>query len=354
MIKIIRDQHNPLIQPKDIKPSAHHMEVIGAFNCGVTTYNDEIILLIRVAEKYLSDNHMIVGVPIFDAQENKIVIKKFDKSDSTIDFSDPRFVKTQDKLYLTSLSHLRLARSKDGIHFDINQNAFIAPSFDYEEFGVEDPRITKIDETYYINYSAISSSGVVTCLAETKDFISLKKIGIIFLADNKDVVIFPKKINGSYYAINRPVSAYFQNPEMWIAKSDDLQSFGHHQKLCGTRKGYFDDARIGASCEPILTEKGWVEIYHGASEDNHYKIGILVLDQNDPSKILYRSDLPLIEATESYEKNGFMPNVIFPCGFVKDGDIIKLYYGNCDENICLLTFSLKELLDSITIHEVKK
>lgn len=348
-MKINRHIKNPLITPNDIIPSRSDMKVIGAFNCGVATYQNETLLLIRVAEKYQSPSEEIVGVPVYDDHEKSIIIKLFDRNDETIDFHDPRFVKTKDLLYLTSMSHLRLARSKDGIHFDIDAKPLMEPSATYEAFGIEDPRITLIDDVYYINYSAISSSGVVTCLATTKDFVKIEKKGIIFLADNKDVVIFPKKINGLYYAINRPVSAYFQRPEMWISTSKDLLFYGNHKLLCSLRAGYFDDARIGASCVPILTEKGWIEIYHGASKDNHYKVGILLLDKNDPTKILYRSELPLIEPEMPYEKEGFMPNVIFPCGFIVDDDTIKLYYGNCDENICLATFSLTELIKSMGI-----
>jgi len=344
-MKITRHSNNPLITPKDIKPSRPDMEVIGSFNCGVTKYQNDTILIIRVAEKYKSPSDKIVGVPMYDSKQDKMVIQLFDKSDNSVDFSDPRFVKSKDMLFLTSMSHLRLARSKDGIHFDIEEKPWLLPSMHYESYGIEDPRITLIDDTYYINYSAISQSGVVTCLAVTKDFIKIEKKGIIFLADNKDVVIFPEKINGLYYAINRPVSAYFQRPEMWIATSENLQSYGNHQLLCSLREFKFDNTRIGASCVPFLTDKGWIEIYHGASKDNHYKVGVLLLDKENPSKILYRSDQPLIESEMSYEKKGFMPNVIFPCGVIVEDDTVKMYYGNCDENICLLTFSLSELLD---------
>lgn len=340
---------NPLITPRDITPSRPDMEVIGAFNCGVTMFNDETILLIRVAEKYNSPSDLYVGVPMFDVNNHNIIIKLFDKAQPDIDFSDPRFVKTPTMLYLTSMSHLRMARSKDGIHFDIDTKPCLAPSEYYEAYGIEDPRITKIDSTYYINYSAISQSGVVTCLATTADFVHYEKKGIIFLADNKDVTIFPEKINGLYYALHRPVSAYFQRPEMWISTSENLLSYGNHQLLCSLREGKFDDTRIGASCVPFLTEKGWLEIYHGASKDNQYKLGILLLDKDDPRKIIYRSDQAWIQSEMDYEKSGFMPNVIFPCGFIVEGDNIKLYYGNCDENICLLTFSLSELLNQINI-----
>jgi len=348
---ITRNINNPIITPKDIKPSFEGMKVIGAFNPGAIKYNNETLLLIRVAEKFFSNDKNRIGVPILDLKKKDIIIKYFDAFDSKIDYSDPRFIKTEDKLYLTSISHFRLAKSKDGINFNIDQNHFMTPTESYEEYGIEDPRIVKIEGMYYITYSAISRNGVVTALAKTNDFKKVEKLGIIFLPDNKDVVIFPEKINGSYYAINRPVSAYFQTPEMWISKSKDLLSYSNHQLLCSLRKDNFDSARIGASCIPFLTEEGWIEIYHGADKNNVYKVGVLLLDKDDPSKILYRSEEPLIEPEKDYEKVGFLPNVIFPCGLTQEEGVINLYYGNADENICLLTFNLKDLLKKIRNEE---
>ena len=116
---IIKNSENPLIKPKDVKPSMDNLTVIGAFNCGVTTYNNKFILLIRVAEKYHTEEPHVVGVPMYSEELKHIYIKKFDNRTKDIDFSDPRFVKTKDELYLTSISHFRLATSDDGIHFEI-------------------------------------------------------------------------------------------------------------------------------------------------------------------------------------------------------------------------------------------
>lgn len=340
-----RYENNPIITPKDVKPSKPMMNVLGVFNCGVAEYNNEIILLMRVAENVISIDGQ-VGVPIYMKASDQIEIKTFDTSDQTIDFSDVRFVKTREQLYLTSISHFRIARSKDGINFDIDDEPFMIASNTTEEFGIEDPRITFMDGLYYINYSAISRSGVTTCLATTHDFKKVERKGIIFLADNKDVTIFPQKINGKYYALNRPVSAYFQKPEIWISESDDLKGFYNHQMIASLRQNHFDSHRVGASCVPFLTEEGWVEIYHGADQDNQYCIGALLLDKNDPSKVLKRSKNPIIKPEMIYELDGFMPKVIFPCGhLIKDG-VVHLYYGNCDENICYLTFTVKDLLNS--------
>ncbi|QWB95419.1 glycoside hydrolase family 130 protein [Mycoplasmatota bacterium] len=348
-MKITRNINNPLITPKDVKPSKKDFKVIGTFNAGVAKVNQKFLLLIRVAEKYHTNDPEIVGVPMYSEIDDKIIIKKFNRKDKTIDFTDPRFVKTKEQLYLTSLSHFRLATSTDGVHFEIDDKPFMIASTYYEAYGIEDPRITYIDDYYYINYSAISMSGVVTCLARTKDFKEVERLGIIFLQDNKDVAIFPEKINNKYYALNRPVSAYFNKPEMWIAASNDLISYHDHKLLASLRPNHFDNARIGASTPPFKTKIGWIEFYHGASFEDKYCVGVMVLDLNDPSKILYRSEEPLIEPSASYEQKGFMANVLFPCGQVIENDMIYLYYGNSDENICLITFSLNELLTMIKL-----
>ncbi len=347
-MKFERISNNPIIRISDVTPSAEGMEIIGVFNCGVAKYEGKTLLLLRVAERAISDEHF-ARVPMYDIEQGKMVIREFDKRDTTIDFSDVRFVKTPKQLYLTSISHLRLATSEDGVHFDIAKKPFLAPDCEHEEFGVEDPRITQMGEWYYINYSAISRMGVVTCLAKTKDFVSTEKLGIIFLADNKDVAIFPEKIGGKYWALHRPVSAYFNKPEMWISSSDDMLAYSNHRCLCKLRDGKFDSARLGASCVPFLTEKGWLEIYHGCDQKDKYCLGALLLDKDDPTKVLARSEKPIVEAEADYEKNGFMPEVIFSCGALVDGDTVSIYYGACDECVCLGRLSVQDIFKELGV-----
>ncbi|PIQ53468.1 MAG: hypothetical protein COW02_07330, partial [Comamonadaceae bacterium CG12_big_fil_rev_8_21_14_0_65_59_15] len=177
-------------------------KVVGVFNCGVTRFNGEILLLMRVAEMPINNNPKKELVPMIDLKTDKIVVKEFNKADSSIDFSDSRFVRTPTDQYLTSISHLRIARGKNGIDFKIDKKPAIFPESKYERFGIEDPRITQINGRYYINYSAISDiTGVTTCLTSTTDFVTFTRHGVIFMPDNKDVAIFPEKIKGRYYAL---------------------------------------------------------------------------------------------------------------------------------------------------------
>src|SRR5574342_3189 len=225
-MNVYRYEENPLITPIDVKPHHDNYEVIGAFNAGITKYNDEIIMLLRVAERPIIEDVNIVKAPIYNPQTNELDILEFRSDDPTYDFSDPRVIRVAgDKegfKYLTSLSYLRIARSKDGHQFTVDEKPFVYPSNELETFGIEDPRITKIDDTYYIYFSAVSPVGVGESMVSTKDFVTTEHHGMIFAPENKDVLIFPEKINGKYYAIHRPVPKSVGMPEMWIAESTNL------------------------------------------------------------------------------------------------------------------------------------
>jgi predicted GH43/DUF377 family glycosyl hydrolase len=265
-----------------------------------------------------------------------------------IGLHDSRYIYTPERIFLSSMSHFRIARSKNGIDFTIDETPCMLPSNVYEMYGIEDPRITEIDGTYYINYSACSTiGGVTTCLATTTNFITFEKKGVIFTPDNKDVAIFPEKINGKYYALNRPISAEYKLKDMWIAESPDLVCWGNHKFLMSTREGYWDNGRIGCSAVPFRTEKGWLEIYHGASKENRYCLGAVLLDLNDPSKVLARGENPIIFPEADYEINGFFGNVIFNCGVLNEDGIVKIYYGAADTFIGYAEIQLQDILDDL-------
>jgi beta-1,2-mannobiose phosphorylase / 1,2-beta-oligomannan phosphorylase len=218
-VKVYRFPENPLITPGDVKPFHHDHEVIGVFNAGVAQYNGEVLLLLRVAERPISEDPNIVRAPVIDfsSGERKLNIIDLHKNDSRFDFSDPRVIFYNDPnrrvAYLTSLSYIRIARSKDGRNFIIDEKPFIYPETEREAWGIEDPRVTQIDDTYYIQYSAVSAEGIGVGLVSTKDFVTYERLGLIFPPENKDVAIFPEKINGKYYALHRPVPKGIGRPE---------------------------------------------------------------------------------------------------------------------------------------------
>lgn len=346
MIK--RHEKNPLISPKDVKPSRPDFKVDCAFNAGVTEFNGEVILLVRVAESVISDKADIIKIPLVKEQNGKweIVIKEFNKNDKNYNFSDSRTIvslKNKSEVFLTSLSHFRLARSKDGVNFRVDEKAFLFPETRYETYGIEDPRITLIEGRFYINYTAVSANGITTALAVTDDFITVERLGIIFGPDNKDMCLFPEKIHGTYYTFHRPTPKQIGTPDMWLAKSDNLIYWGDHKHFLGASNDEWDKLKLGGGAPVIKTEKGWLQIYHGVDMKERYCLGALLMDIDDPMKILAKSKEPLVQPETDYELYGFFGNVVFTCGALIKNDELWIYYGAADEKMCLGTISLKDL-----------
>ncbi len=346
-MNVFRSPHNPIISPADVKPSRDDLQVVCAFNAGVIRFQDEVLLLLRIAEKPINDDESVELVPVYDVDAGEIVIKKFFKNDPKVDFSDTRFVRTNGEQYLSSLSHVRLARSNDGIHFGIEEQPSLAPANKYEIYGIEDPRVLFINDEYYIVYSAISPMGAKICMATTTDFKTYQRHGVILCPDNRDVEIFPEQINGKYYALHRPNSSEYNKRDVWIAESPDLIHWGNHQHVMGTRQGIWDNGRIGGSAIPIRTKQGWLEIYHGADNTDRYCLGAALLNLNEPWKVLARSKKPILEPETDYEVNGFFGNVIFNCGVLAEDGIVKIYYGAADTHICYAEVSLDEIMDGL-------
>lgn len=346
-----RYEENPLITPADVVPHRDGFEVIGAFNAAATKFQDEILLLLRVAERPISGHPDRVQAVWVDAESAELVTQEFDLHDETFDFSDSRMVRVAGSLtwsYLTSLSYLRLARSKDGRHFAIDDKAFLYPEGRMETFGIEDPRITQLGDTYYITYSIVSPLGVGVGMASTQDFVTVTRHGVIFPPENKDVVLFPEQIGGKYYALHRPVPKGVGAPEIWIAESDNLEYWGNHRHLLGLREGHWDSGRIGAGAVPIKTEQGWLELYHAADKSNRYCMGAVLLDLNDPSKILGRTEQPILIPEAPYEIDGFFGNVVFSCGALVEDDVVRVYYGVADTSMACAELSLRDILAALS------
>lgn len=356
MTAIRRCEQNPLIIPSQVKPSREDFKVEGVFNCGVTKYQGEVILLCRVAESVHNTEEDKVVIPMvkkIDGVET-IVVETISKSEHPdYDFSDSRSVWTNGEngprkiLYLTSLSHFRIARSKDGVNFTISETPDIFPE-ESESWGIEDPRITFINGAYYITYTSVSCYGASTSLIVTKDFVEYDRKGIIFAAENKDVTIFPEKIGDSYYALNRPVPMAIGNPDMWIAKSPDLLHWGNQKHFLGvSEESSWINGRIGGGAVPIKTEKGWLVVYHAADRDNRYCLGALLLDFNDPTKILANTKHPILEPAAIYETEGFFGNVVFTCGVLLEEETLIIYYGAADDKICRADVALCDVFDDL-------
>lgn len=261
---------------------------------------------------------------------------------------------------LTGRSVFALARSNDGYKFELEPEPVMTPCkgqgcFDeYERKGIEDPRITEIDGTFYIMYTAVSSYGPLLALAKTMDFKKFERIALISEPENKDGALFPEKINGKYARFDRPVAGGIAN--IWISYSDDLITWGNSRCVMTVRDDHWDSWRIGASSQPIKIDDGWLLIYHGvkaASSGPIYRLGAAVLAYDDPSKVLCRSAIPILSPREYYERVGDVNNVVFSCGAIleDDGQELKIYYGASDTSICLGTAKVNELMQFCTIGE---
>lgn len=294
---IHRWKDNPLIELEDLPFKAN-----AVLNAGVAHLKDEIILLIRYED-------------------------------------------------LAGYSKLVVARSKDGFHFKIENKPFLEPAkdgpcADYEELGVEDPRITYLDDTYYILYTANSHNGHRIAIAKTKDFRSVEKFSMITQPDTKNGVLFPEKINGKYAMLYRPA----EGGNIWISYSDDLIYWGDSRVAVPARgKGYWDGKRIGASVPPIEIKEGWLLIYYGVKEtmgSNVFRIGACILDKEKPYKIIGRSEIPILSPREPYERTGDVPNMIFSCGaFIEPkAKELHLYYGASQTSISLGIAPLKTII----------
>ncbi|MGJ8550737.1 glycoside hydrolase family 130 protein [Winogradskyella wichelsiae] len=289
----------------------------------------------------------MLSVPYYN-DEGAIETLHFDLNDPKLNASDARVINYDGKDYLTTISHFRLLFSSDGTNFIESKIVpFLFGEGAYESFGIEDCRVSRIQDVYYLTYTMVSTYGVGVGLKTTKNWFNFENKGMIFSLHNKDCAIFEEKINGKFYALHRPSSPELGGNYIWIAESPDGIHWGNHKCIAKTRKGYFDSKRLGAGAAPIKTDSGWLEIYHGANEENRYCLGALLLDFNNPSKIIARSTVPIMEPIASYEQIGFFGNVIFTNGHFVNGDTLKIYYGASDEFVCLASFSINQILKTL-------
>jgi len=250
-------------------------------------------------------------------------------------------------------SFFALAHSGDGLHFQVEDRPCMLPATaepfkTWEERGIEDPRLTIIDGTFYAMYTACSRHGHRIALAKTEDFHTYERIAVVSGPKNKDGVLFPEKINGLYARLDRPISKDIGN--VWISYSPDPIHWGKSEFVFAPRPRYWDSYRVGASAPPIATDRGWLEIYHGVkmgSAGPLYRIGTILLDPHDPAKVLGRCLAPILSAREEYERIGDVGNVVFACGaIVEDDGEVKVYYGAADTAICVAMTTLDELIES--------
>ncbi|MCQ6963266.1 glycosidase [Methanolobus chelungpuianus] len=253
-------------------------------------------------------------------------------------------------------SHMTVARSENGYDDWVidDHPTFPADPENYpeEQYGIEDPRITYIEEqdAWAVAYTAYSESGPLTGLAMTKDFRHFDRIGATLPPENKDAALFPVRFGGRWAMLHRPVSSISNaKSNIWISFSPDMKYWGEHQVLLYAREGgWWDANKIGLSPQPIYTDEGWLIMYHGVRATTSkisYRLGMALLDLGDPRKVICRSDGWIFGPRELYERTGDVNDVVFPCGWLRQNNEIRLYYGSADTYVSVATARLSDLLD---------
>ncbi|MGB2986587.1 MAG: glycosidase [Phycisphaerae bacterium] len=293
-----RVPNNPLLTPASMPfPAA------AVLNPGATEQNGEVILLLRV------ENH-------------------------------------------AGYSSIYVARSRNGVtDWRIESEPILRYGQDrwrYEMWGCEDARVTYLPEEkmWYITYTAYSSRGAAVAIARSDDLVRAERIGLIFSPNNKDAALFPHRFDGRWAVLHRPDAGGIEH--IWSAYSPDLVHWGEpHCVLPEGEGAAWDAVKVGAGPPPILTEHGWLLIYHGVKGyGGHliYRVGIALLDTDKPYRMIARSADWVFQAEAPYELSGLVPNVVFPTGLLVRGDELWLYYGAADTYVCLATAKLADVL----------
>lgn len=257
---------------------------------------------------------------------------------------------------MRGFSHLTVARSADGLtDWEIDP----APTLEAdqnsreEKWGLEDPRIVWLEEQkqFGITYTSFSEGGPVVSLAITKNFRTFARLGALLPPEDKDACLLPRRIKGRFALIHRPIVR--GEAHMWISFSPDLKHWGDHRTLIRTRSAYWDCHRVGLACQPIETSQGWMIFYHGVRSTTAgqiYRVGLALLDLEEPWRVLRRSDEWVLGPRATYERIGDVSGVVFPTGAIvhKETNQLNLYYGAADSTVAVATANLSDCIDYIT------
>lgn len=256
---------------------------------------------------------------------------------------------------MRGFSHLTVARSSDGFtnwQIDTEPTLKADHSSQEERWGLEDPRITWLEEQkqFAVTYTSFSEGGPVVSLAVTKNFRAFARLGALLPPEDKDACLFPRRFRGRFALIHRPIVR--GQAHIWISFSPDLKHWGDHRILITTRHAYWDCHRVGLACQPVETDHGWIIFYHGVRSTTAgaiYRMGIALLDLEEPWKVLRRGDEWIFGPRELYERVGDVGGVIFPTGVTvnRETDKLNLYYGAADCVVAVATADYSEVVEYI-------
>ncbi len=257
-------------------------------------------------------------------------------------------------------SHLVVARSQDGIGgWRVQDPPLLSPRQNagwYDALGCEDPRITYLSDegVYVIAYVGSSEQGAGVCLATTKDFGSVSRLGLVIHPYNKDAALLPRKIGGRYRLLHRPTAGPLEN--IWISGSDDLQHWGNPRCVLeeSDQPGWYS-GKVGAGPPPLETPQGWLLIFHGVMQEETgwlYRVGLALLDRNEPSRIIAKAPCWVFGPETPYELRGEKPGIVFPTGAVVQDGTLRLYYGAADTSVAVASARLDDLLQVLCANRI--
>jgi predicted GH43/DUF377 family glycosyl hydrolase len=294
-----RYENNPILRPKDVPYAVETVH-----NAGVAKYDDRYIMLFR---SHKQNGRSIIG----------------------------------------------RADSRDGYQFQVKQDPFLVPAeegifAEYEKFGVEDLRICPFEDHFLLCYSAYSDHGVRIALARTENFETVERVALISQADMRNAVIFPEKIGDRYVRLDRP-HTQIHPWSIWISYANELEYWGESKKVFSPLPYHWDEMKVGPGAPPIKTDKGWLNIYHGAFKTMDgaiYRLGVALHELSDPSKIIGIADSWILSPKDPWEISGYVSNIVFTCGAVPEPDgSVKIYWGGADSVMCVGTAKLDELVE---------
>lgn len=308
-----------------------------------------------MSERELFQRHP--GNPILTADDWPYPVNAvFNPAAAVVDGETVLLARVED---LRGISHLTVARSANGVDgWKVDGEPLLAPEpgAATEQWGVEDARVVWVAELdrWVITCTAYGPAGPGVLLATTRDFTTVERHGIVRRPEDKNAALLPHRIDGRWVLFHRPKTEYTgARGEIYLSRSADLVSWSTAEQVMQPRPGpWWDSLRIGIGPPPLLTEHGWLLVYHGVRDTvagQVYRVGLALLDRDEPTHVLHRLPAWILGPHEPYERTGDVPNVVFPCGLVHDaasGDI-RLYYGASDSSICLATAQLDDLLEAV-------
>lgn len=259
----------------------------------------------------------------------------------------------------SGISHLSVVRSKDGYtnwRIEPEPSLQMDPERYEEAWGIEDPRITRCGDEYMIVYTGYSRGGPLVCLAVTEDFRTFQRRGTLMPPDDKNAALFPCRFNDRWALLHRPSSAGRVGSHIWLSWSPDLRHWGDHATLVHARQGgWWDANKIGLGPPPLLTDYGWLILYHGVrttASGSIYRLGLALLDRENPGILMVRASEWVFGPESGYERTGDVPDVVFPCGWIleDDGRTVRLYYGAADTTVCVATGDIEEIIGYLYRH----